>query len=112
MHRQKESRMRRKDLPLVVLTTLAVAAIALVVVGSGVASGKQAARTQASGPSGVVGKSGGVIGKGGGFGEKYQAPASTLSHALFKATLLPSDKMARNISLAALGRSTKTVNYD
>src|SRR5256714_8285052 len=50
------------------------------------------------------------VGTGGGFGEKYQAKTATLKKALFKATLLPSNKMARNISLAALGRSEKKVN--
>jgi ABC-type sugar transport system substrate-binding protein len=52
-----------------------------------------------------------MVGSGGGYGEKYVSPASTLTHALFQANLLPADKTARNISLASLGRSTKPVNY-
>src|SRR5204862_1885409 len=46
----------------------------------------------------------------GGFGETYKAKTSTLKKALFNAKLLPANKMARNISLAALGRSEKKVN--
>ena len=52
-----------------------------------------------------------MVGKGSGFGETYKAPSTTLAHTLFKAKLLPKDKTARDISLAAFGRSTKTVNY-
>src|SRR2546423_202822 len=52
------------------------------------------------------------VGAGGGFGEKYQAKSATLKKALFKATLLPSNKTARNIALAALGRSEKKVNLN
>jgi ABC-type sugar transport system substrate-binding protein len=64
-----------------------------------------------SGPSGYVGKGGKMVGKGKGFGEVYKAPSSTLAHALFSAKLIPGAKAPRNISLAALGRSTKKVNY-
>jgi ABC-type sugar transport system substrate-binding protein len=87
----------------VALVVLAAAALALAASASG--------GSKTTGPSGVVGKGGTMIGKGGGFGEKYSAPSTTLSHALFKSSLLPSNKAARNISLASLGRSTKRVNY-
>jgi ABC-type sugar transport system substrate-binding protein len=53
-----------------------------------------------------------VVGKGGGFGEVYQAKASTLAHTLFKATLLPANPVSRNIALAGLGRADKKVNMD
>jgi ribose transport system substrate-binding protein len=52
-----------------------------------------------------------TIGKGGGFGEVYQAKATTLKKTLFKATLLPKNQTARNIALAGLGRADKKVNY-
>jgi ABC-type sugar transport system substrate-binding protein len=53
-----------------------------------------------------------LVGKGGGFGEVYKAKASTLAHTLFKATLLPTYRPARNIALAGLGRADRKVNYD
>jgi ABC-type sugar transport system substrate-binding protein len=81
---------------------VAVAALAVVATASG--------GSTTSGPSGVVGGKK-MVGSGGGFGEKYVAPASTLTHALFQANLLPANKTARNVSLASLGRSTKKVNY-
>jgi ABC-type sugar transport system substrate-binding protein len=51
-----------------------------------------------------------TIGKGGGYGELYQAKATTLKKTLFKATLLPKDQTARNIALAGLGRADRKVN--
>ncbi|MDX6402115.1 MAG: ribose transport system substrate-binding protein [Gaiellaceae bacterium] len=48
----------------------------------------------------------------GGFGETYKAKTATLKKALFNAKLLPANKMARNISVAALGRSEKKVNLN
>jgi ribose transport system substrate-binding protein len=48
----------------------------------------------------------------GGFGETYKAKKTTLKKALFNAKLLPANKMARNISVAALGRSEKKVNLN
>ena len=42
----------------------------------------------------------------------YAAKASTLKQALFKASLLPANKTARNIALAALGRADRKVNYN
>jgi ribose transport system substrate-binding protein len=53
-----------------------------------------------------------VVGKGGGFGEVYQAKATTLAKTLFAANLLPANPTARNIALAGLGRAEKKVNYD
>ena len=51
-----------------------------------------------------------MIGTGKGFGEVYAAKASTLKHTLFKATLIPKDKVSRNIALAGLGRADRKVN--
>ena len=51
-----------------------------------------------------------VIATGKGFGEVYAAKTATLKHTLFKATLLPKDKMSRNIALAGLGRADRKVN--
>ena len=96
--------MRRKRL---IVVALAIAAAALTVAATA-SGGGGGSRT--SGPSGVVGGAK-MIGSGGGFGEIYKAPASTLTHALFHANLLPSNKTARDIALASLGRSTKRVNY-
>jgi len=48
----------------------------------------------------------------GGFGEVYKAKASTLKKTLFNAKLLPANKTARNIALAALGRAEKKVNLN
>jgi ribose transport system substrate-binding protein len=53
-----------------------------------------------------------VVGSGGGFGEVYKAKASTLKKTLFNAKLLPANKTARNIALAALGRAEKKVNLN
>ncbi|HEY5661285.1 MAG TPA: substrate-binding domain-containing protein [Gaiellaceae bacterium] len=53
-----------------------------------------------------------MVGSGGGYGETYKAKASTLKKTLFNAKLLPTNKMARNIALAALGRSDKKVNLN
>jgi ABC-type sugar transport system substrate-binding protein len=52
------------------------------------------------------------VGSGSGFGEVYQAKAATLKKTLFKATLLPKDKTARNIALAAFGRADKAVDQN
>jgi ABC-type sugar transport system substrate-binding protein len=53
-----------------------------------------------------------VVGSGGAYGEVYKAKASTLKKTLFSAKLLPANKMARNIALAALGRAEKKVNLN
>jgi ribose transport system substrate-binding protein len=102
MHARKESQMRRKRPALVALVVLAVA-VTLAATASG--------GSTANGPSGWVGKGGAMVGSGGGYGEVYKAPTATLAKMFFQANLLPSDKTARNISLAAVGRTTKTVNY-
>jgi len=105
MHRRKETQMRRKRHVLALPVLAAAGAIALVTAGIGAAGGT------VSGPSGWVGSGGGATSGGSGFGETYSAPNATLTHALFSAKLLPANKMARDISLAAFGRSTKQVNY-
>jgi ribose transport system substrate-binding protein len=46
----------------------------------------------------------------GGFGETYKANTATLKKTLFDAKLLPKNKTARNIALAAYGRADKKVN--
>ena len=51
-------------------------------------------------------------GTAGGFGEVYKAKTSTLKKTLFNAKLLPANKTARNIALAALGRADKKVNLN
>jgi ABC-type sugar transport system substrate-binding protein len=84
-----------------VVLTLALLVAALALVSTGFGSTRNA-----------TAKPPVVIGKGGGFGEVYQAKASTLKKTLFKATLLPKDPTSRNIALAALGRADKKVNYD
>ncbi len=100
--------MRRNRRSFTVMMVVAATAIGLVAATSGAASRTHAA---VSGPSGYVGKVGKMMGSGGGYGESYTAPVTTLAHTLFHAKLLPADKTARNITLAALGRSTKKVNY-
>ena len=53
-----------------------------------------------------------IVSGGKGFGEVYAAKASTLKQALFKASLLPANRMTRNIALAGLGRADRKVNYN
>ena len=60
-------------------------------------------------PAGSATKAGSAAG---GFGEVYKAKTSTLKKTLFNAKLLPANKTARNIALAALGRADKKVNYN
>src|SRR5919202_986752 len=48
----------------------------------------------------------------GGFGEVYKAKPAVLAKTLFKAKLLPKNKMARNIALAAYGRASKKVDFN
>jgi ribose transport system substrate-binding protein len=97
MHVRKATRGRGR-LPAVLILALLVAALAFVSTGGAGSSKKHA------GPV--------LIGKGGGFGEVYQARASTLARTLFKATLLPKNPQSRRIALASLGRADKKVNYD
>jgi ribose transport system substrate-binding protein len=100
MHLRKSTR-RRGPIVVVLSLALLVAALALVSTGLG-SSGKTHAKAAA--PV--------IIGKGGGFGEIYKAKASTLAKTLFKATLLPTFRPARNVALAGLGRADRKVNYD
>jgi ribose transport system substrate-binding protein len=97
MHVRKATR-GRGPLLVVLLLALLVAALAFVSAGGG-STGKKHA-----GPV--------LIGKGGGYGEVYQAKASTLKHTLFNATLLPKNPTSRNIALAGLGRADRKVNLD
>jgi ABC-type sugar transport system substrate-binding protein len=84
----------------------------LVMAAAGLLLTSAATGAGTTGPSGYVGKAAPMVGSGGAYGETYAAPASTLAHTLFDAKLLPANKAARNISLAAFGRATKKVNYD
>jgi len=97
MHVPKATR-RRGPILAVLLLALVVAALVFVTTGGG-STGKKHA-----GPV--------LIGKGGGFGEVYQARASTLAKTLFSATLLPANPQSRRIALAGLGRADKKVNED
>src|SRR5690348_15181404 len=101
MHVRKEPRARRKGPALAVLGVIVLAAaLALAASSSG---GTRATQASGTGPT---------IGKGGGYGEVYKASVATLKKTLFKATLLPKNPTARNIALAAFGRSERKVNYD
>jgi ribose transport system substrate-binding protein len=95
------SRKRRSNIGATALLVLGAALALAIVSASSGGTGYQ--RTSAAKP-------GAVISTGKGFGEVYAAKTSTLSHTLFKATLLPKDKVSRNIALAGLGRSEKKVN--
>ncbi len=101
MHRRKSAMRRRGPIVLVISLALLGAALALVSTGLGSTGARHA---KGAGPV--------IVGKGGGYGEKYQARASTLAKTLFKATLLPAYRPARNIALAGLGRADRKVNYD
>ncbi|HUK95695.1 MAG TPA: substrate-binding domain-containing protein [Gaiellaceae bacterium] len=76
-------------------------AVALVVVAA--ALGGTSSRNHATAAKKTFPKSG--------YGEVYKAPKSVLAHTLFNAKLLPAHRMARDIALAAFGRSTRKVNY-
>ena len=102
MHGRKGSAVRRRR-PIVVVLMLALLVAALALVSTGLGS---TGKTHAAAATPVT------IGKGGGFGEVYEAKASTLKKTLFKATLLPKNPTARNIALAGLGRADRKVNYD
>jgi ribose transport system substrate-binding protein len=102
MHGRKGSTARSKR-PMMVVLVLAVLVAALALVSTGLGS---TAKKQATAAKPVL------IGKGGGYGEVYQAKASTLKKTLFKATLLPKNPTSRNIALAGLGRADRKVNYD
>ena len=81
--------------------------LALFVLGAALALALVSA---SSGSTGAKQATPGVISTGKGFGEIYAAKTSTLKHTLFKATLLPKDKVSRNIALAGLGRADRKVN--
>ena len=81
--------------------------LALFVLGAALALALVSA---SSGSTGAKQATPGVISTGKGFGEVYAAKTSTLKHTLFKAKLLPKDKMSRNIALAGLGRADRKVN--
>jgi ribose transport system substrate-binding protein len=102
MEGRKESAVsRRRPLAVGVLTlALLGAMLALVSTSSGGTDRQQATAAKPSG----------VVSTGKGFGEVYAAKASTLKHTLFKATLIPKDKVSRNIALAGLGRADRKVN--
>ena len=95
------SRKRRWNFAAAALLVLGAALALAIVSASSGGTGYQ--RTSAAKP-------GAVISTGKGFGEVYAAKTSTLKHTLFKATLLPKDKMSRNIALAGLGRADRKVN--
>jgi ribose transport system substrate-binding protein len=95
------SRKRRWNFGATALLVLGAALALAIVSASSGGTGYQ--RTSAAKP-------GAVISTGKGFGEVYAAKTSTLKKTLFKATLLPKDKMSRNIALAGLGRADKKVN--
>jgi ribose transport system substrate-binding protein len=101
MHVRKKSAARGRH------ALMAVLVFALLVTALGVASISLGSpgKTHASWAGPVL------IGKGGGYGEVYQAKASTLKRTLFNAALLPKAKTARNIALAGLGRADRKVNY-
>jgi len=91
--------MRRRG-PLLALS-LAVLVAALAVASTGLGSNGKA-HAKAAPPV--------YINAGAGYGEVYQAKASTLAHTLFSATLLPKNPMSRKIALAGLGRADRKVN--
>src|SRR6187200_3358068 len=96
-HESEVSRKRRWNVGVPTLLVLGAAlALGIVSAGSGSTGSKQATP--------------GVITTGKGFGEVYAAKTSTLKQTLFKAKLLPKDRMSRNIALAGLGRSERKVN--
>ena len=97
----RESRKRPTRVGVVALLVLgATLTLALVSASSGSTGGKQVAAA----------KPPAVISEGKGFGEVYAAKRTTLAHTLFKAKLLPKDKMSRQIALAGLGRADRKVN--
>ena len=98
MHVRKGPASRR--LRVVPLLVLLAATLVLVAAGRGGTGNKPAATATKSEPA------------AGGFGEVYKAKAATLKKTLFNAKLLPSNKMARNIALAAYGRANKKVNLN
>ncbi len=99
MHVQKGRKGRRMRVAL--MPALLAATLVLVAAGRGGIGNKPDAAGRAAQPT-----------AGGGFGEVYKANPATLKKTLFSAKLLPSNKMARNIALAAYGRADKKVNQN
>jgi ribose transport system substrate-binding protein len=87
-----------------------IGATALLVLGAALALALVSASSGSTGSKQVAGQKPAVISTGKGFGEVYAAKVSTLKHTLFKATLLPKNRMSRNIALAGLGRADRKVN--
>jgi ribose transport system substrate-binding protein len=96
--RKPDARHLRRLLPVFVLL-----AATLVVVATGLGS---TGTKPAAPPTKAHGSA------AGGFGEVYKAKTATLKKTLFNARLLPANKTARNIALAAYGRADKKVNLD
>jgi ribose transport system substrate-binding protein len=90
----KVSKGRRRGLGLAAI----LLAVVLVIAAAALAGTGSAPRTKAS-PT-----------RAGAYGEVYKANPATLKKTLFDAKLLPANKMARNISLAAYGRATRKVD--
>src|SRR6266568_2407739 len=99
MHVQKGHKGRRMRVAL--MPVLLAATLVLVAAGRGGIGNKPDSAARGAQPT-----------AGGGFGEVYKAKTATLKKTLFNAKLLPSNKMARNIALAAYGRSDKKVNQN
>ncbi len=93
---RKKGRMR-----VALMLALLTATLVIVAVGHGGIGNKPDAAARGAQPS-----------AGGGFGEVYKANTATLKKTLFDAKLLPSNKMARDIALAAYNRADKKVNQD
>jgi ABC-type sugar transport system substrate-binding protein len=86
-------------------------AVTLLVLGAALALALVSASSGGTGSKQInAAKPPAVIATGKGFGEVYAAKTSTLKHTLFKATLIPKDKVSRNIALAGLGRADRKVN--
>jgi ribose transport system substrate-binding protein len=102
MHGEKVRNGRRRQLLTVLALGLVATALAFVGSGRGATDSRQgAAKTPPA-----------MVGSGKGYGEVYRAPKSVLAKALFDAKLLPGNKTARNIALAAFGRTTKKVDLN
>ena len=100
MHGPKRPEVRRMRRLLPVLVVLA-ATLVLVAAGHGGTGNKPDAVAVKAQPT-----------AGGAFGEVYKANPAILKKTLFNAKLLPANKTARNIALAAYGRSDNKVNQN
>ena len=88
-----------------------VGAVALLVLGAALALALVSASSGSTrSEQATAAKPSAIVSTGKGFGEVYAAKTSTLAHTLFKATLLPKDRVSRNIALAGLGRADRKVN--